>query len=495
MTQKRFNRFFFLCYLLAIFCFLLLIPTACQPVSQQSERLSDQRPEVLPQTYPHPDKIIFPPLQMTIPKPQRVELANGLVVYLLEDHELPLVEIAARLKCGSIYDQPPKEGLANLTTTLMRSGGTARFTPEELDEKLAFMGASLGVETDYEETNFHLSILSADLKEGLELLKSVLTEPVFSEDKLEFEKGQLAEAFRRENDRPGQIAEREFRRRVYAEHPYGNRVIGNADSVKMITREEIIGFYKKYEAPNNIFLGVAGDFRGDETIQLIKQAFGNWTKQNISRPFLLPLERRYKKSVNLFSKNIPQTSIMLGHIGVERTSPDYFPVMIMNAILGGSSVSRLYEIVREQKGLAYGIFSYFMMYRDLGMFIIETDTENKTVAQALSLILEEVNKIRQEPVRDEELKHTKDAILSGFVFRFTNAGRIIDQYIDIECIGLPSDYLETYTDKISKVTKEDILRVAREYLHPDDFIFIVVGNEKQFDKPLSEFGPVNIITK
>lgn len=466
-------------------------PTVPPKPDSNSEQPRPNEP--VDQIVNHPNKLNFPLLQVTIPKPKRIELNNGLIIYLLENHELPLIEITVRVKAGSIYDPSDKLGLASLTATLMRNGGAGSFAPAAFDEELESLGATLSVDADYEEMNFSLSILKEDAEKGLQLLYDIMRAPRFDEKRLAFEKTQLGEIFRRQNEKPQDIAFREFRKAIYPNHPYGNQVDGTPETVKGISRDDILQFYKRYIQPNNLFIGITGDFKTDEIMELINQKFGDWLKQKIVLPSISPLELKYKKTVWLVPKDITQTTIVVGHLGVKRITTDYFPILLMNAILGGSSVSRLYHKVREQEGLAYGVFSFLVMSRDLGMFVIETDTKNASVSKASHIILDEVRGMKADPVKDAELKHTKDAILSSFVFRFTNPQRIVDQYIYMEYLGLPGDYLETYRDNVMRVTKEDIQRVAKQYLQPDDFVFVFVGNEKEIKDQASEFGPLNII--
>jgi predicted Zn-dependent peptidase len=442
----------------------------------------------------HPDKIKFPPLQITIPRPKRTELDNGLIVYLLENHELPLIEITARFKFGSIYDPSDKLGLANLTASLMRNGGIGKLSPQELDEVLYSIGANLKVSAETEEISFELSILKEDMERGFQILSDLLKEPKFDEKRLEFEKRQLIESFRRKNDNPQDIAFREFKKAIFKTHPYANEVVGTDETVQKISREDIVQFYSRYFHPNNMFLGISGDFNINEMINTIIKKLSDWQKHELSLPEIKLPDPDHKKSVNFVPKEINQTSIVIGHLGAKRVNPDYFSMLMMNAILGGSSVSRLYHQVREKEGLTYGIFSYFVMYRDSGMFVVDMDTKNSSVEKATQIILREIRSLQEKGIRDEELRHTKDAILSSFVFRFTNPTRILDQYIYMEYIGLPSDYLETYRDNIMKITRQDIQKAAKKYLHPDDSVFMFVGGGKEVEKQILEFGPVNKIT-
>ena len=441
----------------------------------------------------HPDQLSYQPLKVIIPRAERHELSNKIILYVLEDHELPLIDIIARFRIGSIYDPPDKLGLANLTALLIRNGGSTSLTAAQLDEELENMAASLSVFTDYEEITFRMSLLKEDLIRGLEILSEILQRPVFDAKKIEFEKSQLQEQLRRENDNPGIIASREFKKLIYPAHPYGQRVAGDPATLESITREDIIKFHKEYFTPDNLFLGVSGDFKTDELIKLITQTTQGWMVRGKPLPRPEPLKREYKKSVNLISKKINQASIMVGHIGVNRTTKDFFPLRMMNGILGRGYVSRLYQRLREREGLVYGVWGYFTMPNDLGMFIVEFKTKNASTAKALKIVKEELKKIRAEPVADKELEGTKEAIINQFVFKFTNPDQIVNIYIYIELLGLPSNYLETYREQVLNVTKEDIQRVAQEYIKPDDLIYLVVGDEKNFDAPLSEFGPVNRI--
>jgi predicted Zn-dependent peptidase len=481
------RKLYLLGLLLILSAFLVIQYRASKPAIAQS---GTPEPE---QRINNPDKINFPPIKIVIPKPGRVELDNGIILYTLENHELPLVEITIRIKTGSIYDPNDKLGLSGLTVNMMRNGGIGMLSPAQVDEKLETMCATLKSSSEEEEINFTMTMLKEDMDEGLKLLSDLLTAPQFDQEKLEFEKEHLSESFRRENDNSDNIAYRKIIKILYPTHPYGNLPTGTAETVESISRQDIIGFYNKYVKPNNIFMAIGGDFNTQEILKMIKEKFGKWEKQDINLPQFSQLELKYPKSINLVPKEVNQTSIIIGHLGIKRTSPDFFPLIVMNAILGGASSSRLEHSVREERGLAYGIWSYFIMRRDLGVFLIQTDTKNESVSEVTKIVLEEVEKMRNEPVRDEELTQTKDSILNGFVFRFAKASQIMDQCIYIEYIGLPKDYLETYRDNIMKVTKDDIQRVAKQYLHPEGFTFMYVGNRAEIEKQVSALGPVNII--
>ncbi|MDI6732539.1 MAG: pitrilysin family protein [Planctomycetota bacterium] len=443
----------------------------------------------------HPDELKFTPLEIKIPKPERIVLQNGLVMYIMEDNELPMITIKVLIRNGALNDisESGKAGTANLVTTLLKTGGSVKYPSEALDEKLDFMAVELETSTNYEDIEITLSFLSRDFNICLDILKDILFAPLFPSDKLEKEKERILETISRENDEPDIIAEREFRRLIHRNHPFGNPVYGDANSVPLITVSDLKQFHQKYFTSSNMITGIVGSFNKDDIIALLKETFEKIPGRPDTPTRLFPVDKIYNKSINLVDKEITQSVIRLGHLGIERLVPDYFSVILMNAILGGMSTSRLYDQIREQRGLAYDVFSYFTLSRNTGMFIVATSTKNESVHQTISLIIEEIQKIRENLVEESELQNTKEGILNSFVFRFDNPVRVVQQYMYIEHIGLPADYLETYRDNIMKISREDIRRAAQKYLKPENYVLLVVGDSRKFDKPLSLFGEINEI--
>ncbi len=435
------------------------------------------------------------PLEFTPPKAERRVLDNGMILYLLEDHSLPLFNITACFRTGTIYEPAEKAGLASLTGHVMRSGGTISRTADQINEELEYIAASVETSIDREAGAASLSVLKKDIDKGLEIFADVLMNPAFPEDKIKKRKDELMESIRRENDSPGQIVFREFRKVVYGKnHPYSRKVDGEPETIEGITRDDMIAFHEKYFRPNNVIMGISGDFNKDEIIEKLKTVFASWEKADIDFPEVPQVAEAFQPSVNYIEKDINQANVVFGHIGINRTNPDYFPVTIMNFILGGGSfASRIAGKVRSTEGLAYSVYSAFHTPRDLGFFFVSCQTKLETTAKAISMSIDEIRKIRETPVDDEELELAKDAYANQFIFRFTTCSAIVSQMVDIEYTGLPLDYLDTYVDNVKAVTKEDILRVAKKYLHPDEMILLVVGKKEKFDKPLSEFGKVNTI--
>ncbi|MFH1740852.1 MAG: pitrilysin family protein [bacterium] len=444
----------------------------------------------------HPRELTYPELTYSLPEVERVVLDNGLVVYLREDRRLPLVDLYAVTKVGGIYDPPEKLGLANLTGAVMRTGGTQGKTGDEIDEILEFIGASIETEIDIEKGTARASCMGKDLDTVLPLFAEILMRPEFREDKIDLRKKEVMEGIRRRNDQPRDIVSREFRQLVYGDHPYARALEGEPDTVASIARNDLLDFHKRYYSPNNTIIGVSGDFNRDEMLDRLRNCLGEWARQEVPFPDIPPLpeENIPAGGVYCYPKDLTQSNIRFGHLGIRRTDEDYIPVRIMNFILGGGSfTSRLITKVRSDEGLAYSVYSYFDPARDRGLFIAHAETKAESTIHALDLMKGEIQRICEEIVTEDELKTAKDSYLNRFVFNFTRTRDIVQQRVDLEYDGLPADYLDTFCEKVSQVTREDILRVAKKWLHADSLVILVVGDEKKFDGSLSQFGPVQVL--
>ena len=441
-----------------------------------------------------PRHMKFAPLKFTPPKPVKVTLDNGMTVFLLEDHELPIVNAYALIRTGSIYDPADKLGLASLTGTVMRAGGTTTIPADKLNEELEFLAASVETSISEEEGTATMSVMKKDVDRGLQLFADVLEHPAFAEDRLAIAKNQLKEAIRRRNDLPSQLAGLEFAKLLYGpDHPLAR--IPTAETVDRITRDDLVAFHQKYFHPNTMILGLSGDFKTAEMIAKLKEAFQGWEKVDVAFPPVEAAKLEYKKSVNLIDRPIDQTSVRIGQLSIKQKNPDFFALSVMNSILGGGFHSRLFNQVRTQMGLSYNVASVLSPgERDYGDFAVQFETKSGTTVKAIDAAIHEVKRIQSEPVSAEELATAKDIVMNTFVFQFANSERIVARRVSLLYFGLPDDYLETYRDKVAKVTRQDVQRVAKEYLHPDQFVILAVGNAKKFDQPLSTLGEVHTIT-
>jgi zinc protease len=443
------------------------------------------------------EKFQYPPLVWKVPEVgkevERLVLDNGMILYLKEDHTLPLVNIDAIVRTGSIYEPKEKYGTASLAGTLLRSGGTTARTPDQLNQELEFLAASVETYVGTESGGANLNVLSKDLDKSLEIFADVLMHPAFSPEQLDLEKGKIKERIRRKNDNPNAIVNREFRKVIAGEHPFAWEL--NWNVVKNIGRDDLVAFHQKYYHPNNIMLGITGDFKRDEMIEKIKNAFAGWEKKEISFPPIPELKKEYHPGVFFVEKELTQSNILMGELGVKRDNPDNYAIAVMNYILGGGGfVSRLTSKVRSDEGLAYSVHSNFDTdSRDWGTFSAGTQTKTKSTHFAIGLFLDEFKRIRAEKVPETELKAAKDAFINRYVFSFTSPNQIVSQLMSLEYDHRPLDYYQTYLDKIRAVTADDILRVAKKYLKPEELTIFVVGKSADLDKPLGDLGKVTPI--
>lgn len=441
-----------------------------------------------------PREMEFEPVEFNPPQPERVTLANGMIVYLLPDHELPLISIGAMVKTGDIYEPADQVGLAGMTGSVMRTGGAGHRTGDEIDEALEFIAASIGVHIGSNAGSASLDVLKKDFDFALGIFVDVLRTPRFAQDKLDLAKKRTLEGIRRRNDRPSGIASREFYKILYGEnHPYGR--ISTAKGISSITREDLQAFHKKYFHPNSMMLGVTGDFERDEMLTALRNAFGTWPKSDVEFPAVPPVDATIKGSVNHVEKDVTQTHLRIGHLSIRQNHPDFFALSLLDDILGaGGFSSRLFQDVRTRQGIAYSVGSSLRAGKlDLGSILLYAQTKSETTHQAITSIIDHLKRMREAPVTPEELKRAKDAFLNSFVFSFSSSGAIVSRLMSLEYYGLPSDFLERYRANVVKLTADDLLKAAQTHYHPDNLTIMAVGQAKDFEKPLSTFGPVRTI--
>lgn len=438
----------------------------------------------------NPRSMTFPPLNFSIPKSERVLLANGTPVYLLQDRELPIVSVSALIRTGSVYDPAAKSGLAALTGSLLRSGGTASLTPRQLDEELEFMASSVESAFLTDSGTVTMTSLTKNLPRTLQLFSEVLYRPRFDEQRLEVARRQALEAIRRQYDDPKELGERELQKAIYAGHPLG--VFPSAETVTAITRNDLQAFHHRFVRPDNLLITVSGDFDRTQMLALLNQTVGAVQPRGaLDLPSIPAVQPAYRPEVLYAGKEINQSVIRLGHLGITKDDPDLYAVRVLDFILGGSFTSRLMMEIRTNQGLAYNVGSHFDVGRRfIGSFTAETETKAESTAKVISLMTDIINGIRREPVSEQELTLAKQSIINSFLFGFTSPASIVMQQARLEFYGYPSDYLDRYRERIATVTREDVLRAARNHLRPEAFKLVVVGDAKTFDRPLSTFGTV-----
>ncbi|MBT1071866.1 M16 family metallopeptidase [Pelotalea chapellei] len=436
----------------------------------------------------NPRTMAFPPLDFQIPKAERVVLECGMPVYLLVDPELPIVNLTAMVRTGSVYEPAAKAGLAAMTGTVMRSGGAGKLTPEQMDDELEFMASAVESSISSDMGMVSLTSLSRNFNRTLQIFSDVLLRPTFNEKRVDIARKQLIEGLRRQNDDPKEIAGREIGKAIYAGHPLG--VVPTIASAGAITRQEMLDFHRRFFRVDNIILAVSGDFDRTTMLKELNKVFG-------TKPALAPLALpEIPQPLNAFSseviyarKDVNQTVIRMGHLGVTKDTPDLYAIRVLDYILGGSFTSRLTTEIRTNQGLAYNADSHFDIGRRFtGTFIAETETKAESTVKAISTIKEIVATMTREPVSEQELKTAREHIINSFMFGFTSPASIVTQRARLEFYNYPPDYLETYRDRIAAVSKEEVLAAARKYLKPDAFKLMVVGDAEKFD--LKSFGKI-----
>lgn len=420
---------------------------------------------------------------------KKIVLASGMTLYLYPDHTLPVFNVQAIIRTGEIYEPAEKMATARLCGTVMRTGGTKTLTPDSLNAELEFMAGSVETGIGTEQGSANLNVLAKDADRGLEILADVLMNPEFRQDKLELAKDQIKEQIRRRNDQPQSIIFREFGNRLYGGHPYG-RVL-EWETVKKLTREDLANWHRAYYAPNNIMLGISGDFDADKVVEKVKKVFARWEKRTINFAQIPKVEAKPNPGIYVVDKpNLNQTNIAMGHLGVDFTNPDIYAIQVMNYTLGGGGfTSRLTSRVRSDLGLAYSVNSQFNTgSRDLGTFAATCQTKTETTHKAAAEMLAVIKKMREAPVTEEELKTAKDSYINRFVFQFTSAGAVVGQLMGLDYFARDPKFYNNYLDNVRKVTADDVFRVAKTYLKPENLTMVVVGNTAGFDGDLSDLG-------
>jgi predicted Zn-dependent peptidase len=383
-------------------------------------------------------------------------------------------------------------GLADLTGTVMRTGGTRAMSGDEINERLEFIAASVEVGIGAESGSATLSTLTKDIDEGLKIFSEVLRYPVFDKEKLDLAKKRVVERLRRENDNPQDVVFREFKRYLYRDNPRGT--IPTEASVGTIQREDLVTFHGATFHPDRIILGIWGDFEEASIVKKIEGLFGGWERSGRPAPKVPPPRDPDEPSIYFARKGVPQSSIVLGHLAIGKKSTDFCAFEVLNFILGGGGfTSRLMSRIRSDRGLAYSVGSFYGPRPDFGSFGAYCFTKSETTVEAISLMLDTIRELKESKVPEDEVALAKDSLINSFVFSFASPGRVVSQQVELEYEGLPADFWETYQKRIQSVTADDIYRVARKYLHPEKYVMVVVGDDGNFDRPLSEVGAVTTI--
>ncbi len=424
------------------------------------------------------------------PEPRRFELPNGMVIFLQEDHELPLVDGIARIRGGSRSEPASKVGLAGLYGEVWRTGGTKAQTGDQLDDFLEVRAAKVETGDGIDSTTIGWSCLKGDFDDVFKVFTELLREPAFREDKLDLAQKEYFDAISRRNDDPGAIAVRESTRLAYgANNPYAR--VAEYATVAAVTRQDLLDWHHGHVHPNNIVLGIVGDFDSAKMEAKLRESFGNWPKGPAMREKEIPFQPAKPGYYLIPKTDINQSSIRMVELGAKRDSPDYYAIQVFNEAFGGSFFSRLFRNIRTLKGLAYGVGGGIGTDFDHpGILRLSVGTKSGSTVESIHAIYDEIDALAKTPLSPEEIQQAKDSILNSFVFNFDSPDKVLRERMAYEFYGYPADFLDKYRIGVERVTPADVARVAAKYLHKDQLAVLVVGNTPEFDKPLSSLGAV-----
>src|SRR5215212_216198 len=428
----------------------------------------------------------LPPRALNLPTPTETTLGNGLRVVVVEQERLPLVSFRLAFRTGDAFDPPEMPGLADLMSDMLVEGTETR-TSRQIAEEVARFGATLSAGASSDYTTVAASSLASFADEVMELLADVALRPSFPEDELELVKDNAQQNLIAQRAQPSFLASEAVARLLFGEHPY-SVVSPTPESLEALTRERLLSQHGAKFVPNNAVLLVAGDVRRDSVLARVEELFGGWQPGEVEEPrFPAPpaLEGRAVYVVN--RPGSAQTNIVVANLGLRRTDPDYFPVLVMHTVLGGTASARLFMNLREDKGYTYGAYTQLDARRLAGSFRATAEVRTPVTGASLKEIFYELERIRDEDVSDKELSDAKTYLTGIFPIRLETQEGLVDQLVQIRVHDLAPDYLETYRERLQRVTKEDVRRVARRNVTPERAAVVVVGDGAQIREQVAPY--------
>jgi zinc protease len=431
-----------------------------------------------------------PPLPaglIKLPTASETTLANGLVVVVVEDTRLPLVSYRLALRTGDAHDPAELPGLMDMLTGLLTEGTESR-TSREIADEVARLGATLqaGANSDY--TTVAASSLAMFSENILELMTDVALRPVFPPGELELTKNNTKENLKQQRAQPGFLASEMVARVMFGEHPY-SITAPTPGSIDATTRERLVEFHRSTFVANNAVLFVAGDVQQDSILRQVESLFGNWQAGTIvGDDFPRPPQRTSRAAYIVDRPGSAQANIVIANEGITRTSPDYFPLLVMHTVLGANASSRLFMNLREEKGYTYGAYSSLDARRTAGTFRATAEVRTPVTGDSLKEFFYELNRIRNEPVSEKEIADAKSYLTGVFPIRLETQEGLVDQLVQIKMFGLPENYLEIYRDRIQAVTIAQVQEVAMKYVRPDEAAIVIVGDGAQLSDQVKPYA-------
>ncbi len=419
-----------------------------------------------------------PPLAsrpLNIPKPFETTLPNGLQVVVVEDPRLPLVSYRLALRAGDVNDPTDTPGLMDMVTGLLNEG-TSRRTSKQIADEVARYGATLTAGSNADYATVAASSLSMYRNEILDLLADVALNPTFPESEVKLAQQNALQGLRQQRSQPGYLANERMARVLFGQHPY-SVISATPESINVMSNAKLLAFHRAMFTPNNAVLVVVGDVRRDELMSRINALFGKWERgQTQERQFPAPPVLNQRAMYIVDRPGSAQSNIIIANPAINRTSADYFPMLVMNVVLGANASSRLFMNLREAKGYTYGAYSQLDALRLAGSIRETAEVRAPVTGASLKEFFYELDRIRAEVVPDKEIRDAKSYLTGVFPLQIETQEGLINRLVQIKMYGLPADYLQTYRDRINSVTAADIQRVARQYIQPDKAAIVIVGD-------------------
>src|SRR5713101_772753 len=431
----------------------------------------------------------LPARPIKVPTAYEAMLSNGLAVVMVEDKRLPLISCRLAFRTGNAHDPPELPGLTDMLAGLLTEGTESR-TSREIADEVARMGATLtaGANSDY--TTAAGSSLSTFSEHILELMADVALRPSFPQNEVELTKQNSKENLRQQRAQPSFLAAEMVSRVMFGNHPY-SVIAPTPESIDATTRDRLVDFHGSKFVPNNAFFIIAGDIRPDSLLKKIDGLFGEWKKGEISNDdFPAPPQRNSRAAYLVDRPGSAQSNIVIANAGITRTSPDYFPMLLMHTVLGANASSRLFMNLREEKGYTYGAYSNLDARRTAGTFRASAEVRTTVTGDSLREFFYELNRIRSEPVSEKELADAKSYLTGVFPIRLETQEGLIDQLVSIKMFDLPDDYLQIYRDRVNAVTADELQQVAQRHVMPDRAAIVVVGDAAEIREQVQPYSHV-----
>ncbi|HEV8659685.1 MAG TPA: pitrilysin family protein [Thermoanaerobaculia bacterium] len=433
---------------------------------------------------PPPD----PPRPYHFPHVTRTSLPNGLRVLVAQNRNAPIVSLRTLIRSGADHDNAQLAGLASLAGDMLDEGAGDR-DAIRLAEDIGLLGAALGTGTDWDASYISIDVLSRNAEPSVSILSDVASRATLPDDGFQRVRSERLTEILQQRDEPSAIAGKRFSALLYGEGVYGNSIVGNAVSVARITIDDVRRFYRQHYVPNNASVVVAGDVNAEQAASMVERAFSSWPHgAEPPRPTVTPRPIDSSRIYIIDRPQAVQSEIRVGHIGVPRSCEDYFPLSVMNALLGGVFNSRINLNLRERHGYTYGARSTFAFRRQAGPFVVAAPVRNEVTRESVEEVLAELRRIRTGDIETRELDDTKNYLMGVFPATVQSSSDIASRLVDMELYSLPADYFDRYRENIAAISREDIERVAQKYIDPDRALIVIVGSAKAIREPLGHLG-------